>query len=88
MNQLKQLDQIRRQMVEELTQIPQYRALKIMERMIADLSAIYEASPGISNTEIGEDARTLADTIEKHKRSEPSPLIVKNTGYKPVQQVA
>jgi hypothetical protein len=88
MNQLKQLDQIRRQMVEELTQIPQYRALKIMERMIADLSAIYEASPGVSDPEISSDTRTIADTIEKHKRNEPSPLIVKNTAYKPVQQVA
>lgn len=88
MNQLKQLDQIRRQMVEELTQIPQYRALKVMERLIADLSSIYEHYPNISSIEIESDERTIADTIEKHKRSEPSPQIVKNAGYKSVQQVA
>jgi hypothetical protein len=88
MNQLKQLDQIRRQMVEELTHIPQYRALKAMERLIADLSSIYENTPNISSREIETDERMLADTIENHKRSEPSPLIVKNAGYKAVQQVA
>jgi hypothetical protein len=87
-NQLKQLDQIRRQMVEELTQIPQYRALKVMERLIADLSSIYEHSPESSSDEIDTDEMTIADTIEKHKRNESSPLIVKNAGYKPVQQVA
>jgi hypothetical protein len=43
MNPISQLDQLRRQMAEELTQIPQYRALKAMERLIADLSVIYES---------------------------------------------
>lgn len=90
MNRIKELDQIRRRMVEELTQIPEYRALKAMERLIADISAIYEnaVEPPTHMIEDENEDHKLAETIEKHVRGETSPLIVKNAGYIPVQRVA
>jgi len=90
MNRIKELDQIRRRMVEELTQIPEYRALKAMERLIADLSAIYEnvAEAPAHMAEDEHEEQKIAEAIEKHVRGDASPLIVKNAGYIPVQRVA
>jgi hypothetical protein len=93
MNPISQLDQLRRQMAEELTQIPQYRALKAMERLIADLSVIYEAqsSPEPAPEQIREreePKRKIAQAIENHLKGESNPAIVKNGSYLPVHRVA
>jgi hypothetical protein len=42
MHTVAQLRQLREKLLEELLQIPQYRALKAMERFIGEMSAIYE----------------------------------------------
>lgn len=90
MNHLAQLDQLRRHMAEELTQIPQYRALKTMERFIAELSAIYETP--VETAEEEEEAdnsnKKIAQAIENHLRGESGPSIVKNAAYLPVHRVA
>jgi hypothetical protein len=95
MNPISQLDQLRRQMAEELTQIPQYRALKAMERFIADLSVIYEAppaeaapSPERAAPERGEPNRKIAQAIENHLKGDTGSAIVKNASYVAVQRVA
>lgn len=89
MNPLTQLDQLRRQMAEELTQIPQYRALKATERFIADLSAIYEGPSDTHAIKNDEPNRKIAQAIENHLKGESSPAsIVKNGSYLPVHRVA
>jgi hypothetical protein len=89
MHPMSQLDQLRRQMAEELTQIPQYRALKSMERFIAELSAIYETPVEAVETGEGEDSnRKIGQAIESHLRGEAGPTIVKNAAYLPVHRVA
>ncbi len=45
MHAIAQLKQLREQMLEELTQIPQYRALKAIERFIGEISTIYDDPP-------------------------------------------
>ncbi|MEK4035349.1 hypothetical protein WOC76_06880 [Methylocystis sp. IM3] len=89
MNPLTQLDQLRRQMAEELTQIPQYRALKATERFIADLSSIYEGPSDTLAIKTDEPNRKIAQAIENHLKGESSPAsIVKNGSYLPVHRVA
>jgi hypothetical protein len=89
MHPMSQLDQLRRQMAEELTQIPQYRALKSMERFIAEISAIYEAPVEPVDAAEGEDSnKKIAQAIETHLRGESGPTIVKNAAYLPVHRVA
>ncbi len=89
MNPLTQLDQLRRQMAEELTQIPQYRALKATERFIADLSAIYEGPSDAHTVKTDEPNRKIAQAIENHLKGESNTAaIVKNGSYLPVHRVA
>lgn len=89
MNPLTQLDQLRRQMAEELTQIPQYRALKATERFIADLSAIYEGPADAQAAKSDEPNRKIAQAIENHLKGDAAPAsIVKNGSYLPVHRVA
>lgn len=91
MHPMTQLDILRRQMVEELTQIPQYRALKTMERFIAEMSAIYESTPSAEEEEeeeIDSAQQKIAQAIENHVRGDSGPAIVKNATYAPVQRVA
>jgi hypothetical protein len=89
MHPMSQLEQLRRQMAEELTQIPQYRALKSMERFIAELSAIYETPGEGGEADESEDSnRKIAQAIESHLRGEAGPTIVKNAAYLPVHRVA
>lgn len=89
MHPMSQLDQLRRQMAEELTQIPQYRALKSMERFIAELSTIYDTPAEAEEAAESEDSnRKIAQAIETHLRGEAGPTIVKNAAYLPVHRVA
>lgn len=91
MNPMTQLDQIRRQMVEDLTQIPQYRALKAIERFIGEMSALYEQDPADETSddpEVASAQQKIAQAIENHVRGEVAPAIVKNASYLPVHRVA
>lgn len=87
MNLMTQLEHMRHQMIEELTQIPQYRALKTMERFIAELSTIYEAPYDAPAAEQASAEKKIAQAIDKHIRAE-SPLIMKNAVHMPVHRVA
>ena len=82
-----QLEEMRHQMIEELTQIPQYRALKLMERFMGELSTIYEEQSLAPVAEAASTEKKLAQAIDKHIRAE-SPLIVKNATHMSVQRVA
>ncbi|QGM97996.1 hypothetical protein [Methylocystis parvus] len=89
MHPMSQLDQLRRQMAEELTMIPQYRALKAMERFIAELSGIYEApSEAPQEAESQDSDKKIAQAIENHLRGDAGPTIVKNAAYLPIHRVA
>ncbi len=48
MHKMSQFKLIREQMMEEVTQIPQYRALKAMERFMGEIAEIYGASSAFS----------------------------------------
>lgn len=88
MNPMPQLDHLRRQMAEELTQNPQYRALKALERFIAEMSAIYESAVEHFG-ESDEPNRKIAQAIENHLKGEMgSASIVKNATSLPVHRVA
>ncbi len=87
MNLMTQLEHMRHQMIEELTQIPQYRALKTMERFMAELSTIYDDVYEAPAAELANTEKKIAQAIDKHIRAE-SPLIMKNAVHMPVQRVA
>jgi hypothetical protein len=89
MHPMTQLDQLRKQMAEELTQIPQYRALKTMERFVTEMAAIYETKVEPNEkAETEESNKKIAQAIENHLRGESGPAIVKNAAYLPVHRVA
>lgn len=87
MSHLTKLEDMRHQMIEELTQIPQYRALKLMERFIGELATIYEDPQTAEVAEPASAEKKIAQAIDKHIRAE-SPLIVKNAASLSVQRVA
>jgi hypothetical protein len=87
MHPVNELKHLREQMVEQLTQIPEYQALKAMERFIGELTSIYEAA-GVSAqsetiapkaTTVSLDMRTKSDPVA------PSPRV---TPYIPAHRVA
>ncbi len=88
MHPIAQLDQLRRHMAEELTQIPEYRALKIMERFIAEMSAIYDSKKDDEQPQADDTERKFAQAIETHLKGDASPSIVRNAAYLPVHRVA
>lgn len=88
MHPVTQLDQLRRQMAEELTQIPEYRALKIMERFIAEMSAVYGAKDEDDEPQSDAAENKIAQAIESHLKSESGASILRNAAYIPVHRVA
>jgi hypothetical protein len=88
MHTVAQLKQLRDQLLEELSQIPQYRALKAMERFIGEMSSIYEGSsaPEPKEKEIG---AAFPPAVAKKSASEtgaaPSPKVAP---YLPTHRVA
>lgn len=88
MHPMTQLKQLREQMVEELTKIPQYRALKSMERFVAEMSAIYEAAPEIVAPQSEDLQHKIAKAIESRVKGEAGSSVVKKAAYAPVQRVA
>jgi hypothetical protein len=88
MNPITRLDEIRRQMVEELIKIPQYRALKEIERCIVELTEIYDVPAPVRHESEGDASnRKIAQVIETQLRGEIAPSVVKNGLYRPVQRV-
>lgn len=88
MHPMTQLKQLREQMIEELTKIPQYRALKSMERFITEMSSIYDAAPEIVAAETDDLQNKIARAIENKVKGETGSNVVKKAAYTPVQRVA
>lgn len=90
MQTMAQLQQIREQMIEELTQIPQYRALKAMERFMAEFAAIYETPSVIPETQKAELQDKISQAIEARiRRDAPAAAAPhKITPYIPSHRVA
>jgi alpha-D-ribose 1-methylphosphonate 5-phosphate C-P lyase len=86
MNAVSQLKQIRERMVEELTQIPEYRALKAMERFIAEMSNIYESLA--SHEDVGVCQHTPQAVESRHEVDPGSIPSRKVTPYIPAHRVA
>ncbi|HEY8065704.1 MAG TPA: hypothetical protein VIF40_13425 [Methylosinus sp.] len=87
MHPINELKQLREQMIEQLTQIPEYQALKAMERFIGELSSIYESpnAPAMNDGPLHKP--TVASLDSRHKNDMPSssPRV---TPYIPAHRVA
>jgi hypothetical protein len=88
MHAMTQLKQLREQMIEELTRIPQYRALKAMERFMNDMSTIYEEAPDSPEIEKQDIQHKIAQAIESRVKNEPVSAVTKKPAYIPVHRVA
>ncbi|MBI1867106.1 MAG: hypothetical protein HYS06_02210 [Methylocystis sp.] len=83
-----QLKQLREHMVEQLTQNPEYRALKAMERFIGEISNIYDSSSLAKPQEPSVQQR-VSPSIEHRRESEAVPIpSPKVTPYIPAHRVA
>ncbi len=88
MHTVSQLKQLREHMVEQLTQNPEYRALKAMERFIGEISSIYEASMAANHQEPSLQKQLLSameNRFESENTTIPSPKV---TPYIPAHRVA
>jgi hypothetical protein len=86
MHPVNQLKQLREQMVEQLTQIPEYQALKALERFIGELSSIYDLTgASLHNEQIAPKPTPVS--LETRQKPEPSssPRV---TPYIPAHRVA
>lgn len=90
MQPMAQLKQIREQMIEELTQIPQYRALKAMERFMAEVATIYDAPPFLPETEKAEFHEKISQAIDNRAKRDAAAAVQpqKITPYIPSHRVA
>ena len=87
MHAIAQLKQLREQMLEERTQIPQYRALKAIERFIGEISTIYDGPPTLEAKE--KELKPPFPLQAPKKSSEPtSAPAPKVTPYLPTHRVA
>lgn len=87
MHPVNELKQLREQMVEQLTQIPEYQALKAMERFISELTNIYETAADAGHGEsIGQ--RTTPVSIDMRQKAEASAVSPRVTPYIPAHRVA
>ncbi|MBG0808624.1 hypothetical protein IY145_04470 [Methylosinus sp. H3A] len=87
MHPINELKQLREQMIEQLTQIPEYQALKAMERFIGELSSIYESSSAPAQNDGPLHKPTVAALDNRHKSDlgASSPRV---TPYIPAHRVA
>jgi hypothetical protein len=86
MHPVNELKQLREQMVEQLTQIPEYQALKAMERFIAEMTSIYETAPTSHGESIAhKPAPVSLDVRQKAESMSPAPRV---TPYIPAHRVA
>jgi hypothetical protein len=87
MHPVDELKQLREVMVEQLTQIPEYQALKAMERFIGELTNIYE--PGSIQSEaahsVPQKPTPVAVETRKSDLGSASPRV---TPYIPAHRVA
>ncbi len=88
MQTLAQLKQIREQMNAELSRIPQYRALKAMERFIAELTQVYEGTNEPAEKPRAEFQDKISMAIENRLKAERAISEAKVTPYVPEQRVA
>lgn len=100
MHPVDELKQLREQMVERLTRIPEYQALKAMERFIAEMSSIYEsgaaapteqtaAAPAAPTAASAQTAlRQTPTVIEGRAKGEAGAASPRVTPYIPAHRVA
>lgn len=87
MHPVNELKHLREQMVEQLTQIPEYQALKAMERFISELTSIYETAS------VSAQAESLAPkptpvALDPRVKAESGALSPRVTPYIPAHRVA
>ncbi len=86
MEKMSQLKQIREQMMEELTQIPQYRALKAIDRFMGEISEIYGSAANLATGNQSEEEK--AAVHDGRARELNSTASQKITPYIPAHRVA
>lgn len=86
MQPINELKQLREQMAEQLTQIPEYQALKALERFIGELTSIYEGGAALGNAAPpAKSAPVVVDAGRKKDGGASSPRV---TPYIPAHRVA
>lgn len=96
MHPVDELKQLREQMVERLTRIPEYQALKAMERFIAEMSSIYESGAAAPTEQTAAPTAASAQTalrqtptvIEGRAKGEAGAASPRVTPYIPAHRVA
>ncbi len=88
MQKMSQLKQIREQMMEELTQIPQYRALKAIDRLMGEIAEIYSPTQILSGANAAEDQEKNSSTLDSRARDGGAVSLQKITPYIPAHRVA
>lgn len=86
MHPLNELKQLREQMIDRLTQIPEYQALKAMERFIAEMTSIYE--PGATQQEPPAQKQTPSIAEARLKNDTLIGSSPRVTPYVPAHRVA
>jgi hypothetical protein len=86
MHPVNELKQLREQMIEQLTQIPEYQALKAMERFIGELTSIYETAGMTAQNESTHKPTPVA--LDVRAKSDPISHSPRVTPYIPAHRVA
>jgi hypothetical protein len=88
MQKMSQLKQIREQMMEELTQIPQYRALKAIDRFMGEIVEIYGPTQALPGANVADDQEKSSSTHDSRARDGGAVPLQKITPYIPAHRVA
>lgn len=88
MQTLSQLKAMHEQMAGELARLPQYRALKAMDRFLAELAQIYNLEPIAAEKEEESLREKTKLAIENRVTAEPHPGTFRVTPYIPGNRVA
>jgi hypothetical protein len=88
MSTVAELKELREKMIERLTKIPEYQALKAMDRFIGEISGLFDAAAHSSRSEGTAEKPTSAAIESKQKSDALSNASSRVTPYIPAQRVA
>jgi hypothetical protein len=87
MSTIADLKELREKMIERLTKIPEYQALKAMDKFIGEVTTLFETAND-TRQELSAEKTTSAP-LESVSKNEPTALATSRvTPYVPAQRVA
>jgi hypothetical protein len=88
MSTVAELKELREKMIERLTQIPEYQALKAMDRFIGEISGLFEVAAHSNRQEASAEKPASVAVDNKQKNDAVSNASSRVTPYIPAQRVA